>query len=390
MKGEIGAAEIELIAKSSEDLVSMIPPIVSSPLSSPQSPQSRKRAKSYDKGLGPGPGPKAAVSSGAMTEATDRNDRNGTHHKNGSSKRRGSGSPPPPQQLHLDLSVNSIGWHGLSAITMSMENRAQQGLPAMAIELEGNSVMAEVLNSVTHGVGILLCLIGQMELHRKAAELDRHRLACTVYSLSLITLYTASTLYHSFFMLQKTRDIFLFLDHAAIYLLIAGTYTPFLVICFPDNKLWSQNLLAFLWLCAICGITCDAIVPASPTKKRFSLCLYLAMGWSVSLCCSDLYEVLPKQALYLVLAGGVAYTAGVPFFVMNRNYTHAIWHVFVLAGRLQDPLQDSLWSCALLAFNPTITSTSTTSTIDTTNVQQHQSFIRLDPSLVLHLPLSHG
>ena len=57
-----------------------------------------------------------------------------------------------------------------------------------------------------------------------------------------------------------------------------------------DNKLWSQNLLAFLWLCAICGITCDAIVPASPTKKRFSLCLYLAMGWSVSLCSSDLYE----------------------------------------------------------------------------------------------------
>mmetsp|Transcript_4961 Transcript_4961/g.10789 ORF Transcript_4961/g.10789 Transcript_4961/m.10789 type:complete len:82 (-) Transcript_4961:405-650(-) len=58
------------------------------------------------------------------------------------------------------------------------------------------------------------------------------------------------------------------------------------------------------------------------------------MGWSVSLCCSDLYEVLPKQALYLVLAGGVAYTAGVPFFVMNRNYTHAIWHVFVLAGSI--------------------------------------------------------
>lgn len=75
---------------------------------------------------------------------------------------------------------------------------------------------------------------------------------------------------------------------------------------------------------------------------------------------------------------------------MNRNYTHAIWHVFVLAGPLRDPLQDPLWSCALLAFNPTITSTSTTSTIDTTNVQQHQLFIRLDPSLVLHLPLSHG
>ena len=151
-------------------------------------------------------------------------------------------------------------------------------------------------------------------------------------STSLLVLYTASTLYHSFFALMVTRYVFEVLDKCAIYILIAGSYTPYLQICLHDKPKWSIYLLAFIWLCAIMGVGVEACFPAWKHKPKFSLSMYLGMGWACMVCMPDLIGVVPPITLYLVVMGGVAYTGGVPFFVRNNNLDHSVWHLFVLAG----------------------------------------------------------
>lgn len=151
-------------------------------------------------------------------------------------------------------------------------------------------------------------------------------------SASLLVLYTASTLYHSFFALMVTRYVFEVLDKCAIYILIAGSYTPYLQICLHDKPKWSVYLLAFIWLCAIMGVSVEACFPAWKHKPKFSLSMYLGMGWACMVCMPDLIGVVPPITLYLVVMGGVAYTGGVPFFIRNNNLDHSVWHLFVLAG----------------------------------------------------------
>lgn len=124
------------------------------------------------------------------------------------------------------------------------------------------------------------------------------------------------------FALMVTRYVFEVLDKCAIYILIAGSYTPYLQICLHDKPKWSIYLLAFIWLCAIAGVSVEACFPAWKYKPTFSLSMYLGMGWACVVCLPDLIEVVPQVTLHLLILGGVAYTGGVPFFVRNNNLDH--------------------------------------------------------------------
>lgn len=193
----------------------------------------------------------------------------------------------------------------------------------------------QVMNCVTHGLGILLGTVGTFLLTKQVKNLPSYYIiSCAIYSASVILLYTSSTLYHSFFALKKTKFIFKVFDRCAIYLLIAGSYTPFLMIALHHEPKWSLHLLLFIWACAISGILVEAFFMTWKHKSKFSLSMYLGMGWSTLACVTDMMEVLPNNALALIFAGGVAYTAGVPFFVRNNNLDHSIWHLFVLAGSI--------------------------------------------------------
>mmetsp|Transcript_21709 Transcript_21709/g.31065 ORF Transcript_21709/g.31065 Transcript_21709/m.31065 type:complete len:470 (+) Transcript_21709:68-1477(+) len=239
----------------------------------------------------------------------------------------------------IDLCVNQIGFYGVFAIEKALKNRKErlkaQGVDddEILVDLEGNMVFQEVMNCVTHGLGILLGTIGTFFLSAKVEGMERHyKVSCAVYSISLVVLYMSSTLYHSFFALLRTRYIFQVFDKCAIYILIAGSYTPFLTIALHNKPLWSASLLSFIWLCALGGIGVEAFCPLWKHRVSFSLAMYLGMGWSCLVCMHDFLEILPVNALYLIVAGGVAYTGGVPFFVRNNNLDHSIWHVFVIAG----------------------------------------------------------
>jgi len=250
----------------------------------------------------------------------------------------------------VDLSANYIGFKGSIAIERALAERrggnnrgkpiGGDGVPAtfdeedtIVIDLEGNLVLQEVMNGVTHGLGVLLAFLGSYLLSFRVRDLShRHTLSCMVYSSSLVVLYMSSTLYHSFFTMQHTKYIFEVMDKCAIYILIAGSYTPFLQIVLWHEPLYSVYLLTFLWVCCVLGICVEAFLPSWRGKGKFSLAMYLGMGWSSVVCLPEVARVIPEGALNLMILGGVGYTAGVPFFVRDNNLDHAVWHLFVLAG----------------------------------------------------------
>jgi len=234
----------------------------------------------------------------------------------------------------VDLSVNRIGFKGSIAIEEMLHEKEKIG-KSIDVDLEGNLVLQEVMNGVTHGLGIVLCVIGAVILTNRVKTHGRnHVVSCGVYSASLLVLYTSSTLYHSFFALKYTRYIFEVLDHCAIYILITGSYTPFLRIALENDPTASFYLLLFQWVCCVCGVFVEAFYNTWIHKPKFSLAMYLGMGWSCMICMPQFMEVLPTDAIKLLVLGGVGYTSGVPFFVRNNNLDHSIWHCFVLAGSI--------------------------------------------------------
>ncbi len=129
-------------------------------------------------------------------------------------------------------------------------------------------------------------------------------------------------------------DFSFYQDHCAIYILITGSYTPFLRIALRGFPTESFCILVFQWTCCICGILVEAFYNTWEHKPKFTLAMYLGMGWTAILCLPQFMEVLPKEAIQLILMGGVGYTSGVPFFIRNNNLDHSIWHCFVLAGSI--------------------------------------------------------
>lgn len=185
-----------------------------------------------------------------------------------------------------------------------------------------------IANAVSHGVGLLLAIAGLILLLIRASG-TAEVLSSIVFGVSMILLYTSSTLFHSFpEKMRKTFRVFQRLDHSSIFLLIAGTYTPFLVLVINNTR--GYVLLAFLWAITITGIVFKSIW--IDKFKIFHLIIYLLMGWSVLFVYEDFF--LNINDYTFVLLGGISYTLGVAFYISRFKYAHFVWHIFVLLGTL--------------------------------------------------------
>ena len=193
----------------------------------------------------------------------------------------------------------------------------------------------ERLNSITHLVGTALALVGLGALLTVAVDTrDAWTVASfSVFGVSMVLLYTMSTLYHSFEP-PKLKALFQVFDHISIYLLIAGTYTPFMLVTMREAGGW--KVMAVVWALAVLGIVLEVLPRKIP--KVVQLAIYLAMGWACLLDYSALVELLATPGVVWLNAGGIAYTLGVVFYVLDKldrlPHAHGIWHFFVLAGTL--------------------------------------------------------
>ncbi len=192
------------------------------------------------------------------------------------------------------------------------------------------SVQEEIANAVSHGLGALLSVAGLTVLLFYAAMEGSvgKIISYSVYGASLISLFLASTLYHAISH-EKTKKIFKLLDHCAIYLLIAGTYTPLLAI---SLKGWlGYSMLAVVWSLAAIGIVFK--LKFGSRYKFVSLASYLGMGFVCLAFINSLYQSLSSTGFTLLILGGAFYASGVFFYVQKKIvFNHAIWHLFVLAG----------------------------------------------------------
>ncbi len=189
----------------------------------------------------------------------------------------------------------------------------------------------EVFNSVTHGVGALMAVVGGSVVVTLAVLFGGplEVAACAIYAVSLFLLYTMSTLYHAF-PFPRAKYVFRIFDHSSVFLLIAGTYTPFMLITL-QGSMKGLAIFVIVWAAAILGITLNAI--SVNRFARLSLFLYIAMGWSLIFAITDVVNNLPVAGVLLLMLGGAGYTIGVIFYVVKRvRYFHSVWHLFVLAG----------------------------------------------------------
>jgi len=192
----------------------------------------------------------------------------------------------------------------------------------------------EYLNSISHLVGAVLALVGFGALMTIAIQSGDARIIVghVVYGLTLVLLYTISPLHHSFHP-PRLKQLFKVLDHISIYLLIAGTYTPFMLVTIPGPK--ATAILAVVWGLAALG-TLSEVFLHGRSVKAIQLVTFLAMGWACALDLDSLRTALPRPGFLLLFLGGLAYTVGVIFYVLDKlqrlAHAHGIWHAFVLCG----------------------------------------------------------
>jgi hemolysin III len=193
----------------------------------------------------------------------------------------------------------------------------------------------EKLNSITHLVGAILALVGFGSLMTIGIEQQNTLLLVgfVVFGFTLVLLYTMSTLYHSFHP-PKLKKIFQKLDHVSIYLLIAGSYTPYMLVSLQDRN--GAFMLALIWLMAVIGLLLDILVRSR--IEWLQILIYLIMGWLCVFSYSDLEATLPTVGLVWLTVGGTAYTVGIIFYVLDNRtqlrHAHGIWHLFVLSGSI--------------------------------------------------------
>ncbi|WP_417686336.1 PAQR family membrane homeostasis protein TrhA [Pseudidiomarina gelatinasegens] len=195
---------------------------------------------------------------------------------------------------------------------------------------KGYSVAEEVAHALTHGVGAIAAIVGLVFMLVWAVSYGDtyHVVSASIYGASLILLYTSSTFYHAF-PWPRIKAFFQQMDHAAIYVLIAGTYTPFALVSL--RGVWGWSLLGVVWGIAIIGVVLELAI--AERKKWLSLSLYLGLGWMALIVIKPMLDSVETGGLWLLLAGGLAYTFGVIFYVWKSlRFHHAIWHLFVLAG----------------------------------------------------------
>jgi hemolysin III len=194
------------------------------------------------------------------------------------------------------------------------------------------SVGEEIFNSVSHGIGTLLSIAALVLLVVFAAIKGNvwHIVSFSIFGTTLVLLYLASTLYHSFTK-EKIKNLFARFDHAAIFLLIAGTYTPFLLTVLRGALGWT--LFGIIWAVAITGVVIRSIYLTR--FRKLMVGLYLAMGWMIVVAIGPLLKHVPGISLLFLLLGGIMYSVGVVFYAWrNLKYGHGIWHLFVLAGSI--------------------------------------------------------
>jgi len=192
------------------------------------------------------------------------------------------------------------------------------------------TVGEEIANSISHGVGMVAAIAITPFLVIKALPHGAGAITgAAIFGATMIILYAASAIYHSLPQC-RAKKIFQMLDHAAIFLLIAGTYTPFTLSVLQGA--WGWTLFGVIWGLALAGVILKVIY--SNGTSKLSIALYLAMGWLAVFAVKPLYHSMPAAGLFWILAGGVMYTGGVIFFAYDhvKKYNHLIWHLFVLAG----------------------------------------------------------
>lgn len=192
----------------------------------------------------------------------------------------------------------------------------------------------EIANAITHGIGAALSIAGTAVLTTLAALHGTavHIVSFSIYGASLILLHLASTLYHAL-RPPRAKRVFRILDHSSIYLLIAGTYTPFLLISLRGS--WGITLLVVIWALAIAGIVFQSIFLGQ--LRRLSVAGYALMGWLIVIAARQVWLKVPHEALLGIAIGGLLYTLGIAFYAWKRlPYHHAIWHLFVLGGSVSN------------------------------------------------------
>lgn len=190
----------------------------------------------------------------------------------------------------------------------------------------------EIANALTHGIGIVLSIVGMVFLIHKTGESGDpwYLTSILLYGTSLVLMYSSSTIYH-LVQKDKVKQHLRKLDHSAIYLLIAGTYTPFLLVGFRGTSGWV--MFAVIWTFAVVGILIK--IATRIRSKWVSSIIYLVMGWLAVFIADDMIDNLPETSIMYIVGGGVFYTLGVVFYVWKKlPYHHAIWHLFVLGGSI--------------------------------------------------------
>jgi hemolysin III len=203
--------------------------------------------------------------------------------------------------------------------------------PHRALSKRMHSSSEELANTISHGIGLIAALIGAPILlfAARGAGSGGFFVGTIVFVAAMLTLYLASMLYHAW-PETRTKYALQVFDHSAIFFLIAGTYTP--IALGPLRGIWGSTILGGVWAGAIFGVIVKAVRGTSRHRK-LAMSLYLGMGWSGLIIIWPVILKVPPTALFWLFAGGVAYTAGVLFFVNERlRYGHFVWHLFVLAG----------------------------------------------------------
>jgi hemolysin III len=189
----------------------------------------------------------------------------------------------------------------------------------------------EIANSISHGAGLIAAIVGTPFLLLHAMQLGnaRYLVGVSIFAATMVLLYLASTLYHAL-PPGRAKHVFRILEHSAIFLLIAGTYTPFTLGVLYGA--WGWTLLTIVWALAVTGVLLKAV--NHMFHPVFSTALYLLMGWLILIAVDPLFTLVPVAGLLWLVAGGLAYTAGVAFFATGErlHYGHFIWHLFVLTG----------------------------------------------------------
>ncbi len=195
---------------------------------------------------------------------------------------------------------------------------------------KGFSQGEEIAHAITHGIGAVASIVALVLMVVFAAQRGGARLivGVSIFGASMVILYSASTLYHALTP-KRAKRFFELMDHGAIYLLIAGSFTPFSLVVLGGG--WGWSSLAAVWSFAILGIIYEVVMKRP--WKRLSLAFYIGLGWMMLIPAKPIAAVMPREALVLIAAGGVAYTGGAVFYAWRGfRYNHAVWHLFVLAG----------------------------------------------------------